>query len=78
MIRKFRFATLRATVAANYRALKLAVALDKAHPHLLKFEVDTQTIERTDFYLPTVADSQRKAKMRQLNSVIIRISRITE
>jgi hypothetical protein len=78
MVRKFGSARLHATGAANYRALQLAVAFGKAHPQLIRFEVATETTETTDFYLPTTSDSKREAKKRQLNSVAITISRVSE
>jgi hypothetical protein len=75
-LRTFDHVTLHATGAANYRALKLAVALNKAHPGLLTQTVSTRTIETTDFYLPVTADAQREARPRLLNGVDIRIDRV--
>jgi hypothetical protein len=77
-IRKFGFARLRATGAANYRAIQLAVAITNAHQGLLKLEVSTGTTETTDFYVPTAPDAKREARTRRLNSVDITVSRISQ
>jgi hypothetical protein len=74
-LRKYGSVTLHATGAAIYRALKFAVALDKAHPHLLTLTVSTRTIETTDYLLPLASGAQREARARCLNAVDILISR---
>lgn len=76
-IRKNGFVVLHATGAANYKALKISVALMKSHPGLLKSEVTTRTLETTDFYLPAVAEAEPESKCRQVNCVDIRLSKIT-
>jgi hypothetical protein len=76
-LRHFHSVTFRSTGAANYRALKLAIALSKSHPKQLTFSVTTHTIETTDFYLPLTSSSSssvRDSRNRHLNGISILIS----
>lgn len=66
---------LRATGAANYKALKIAVNLTKAHPGILKTAVQTSTIETKDFLMPVSFKAEHQIKERNLNAVAITVSK---
>lgn len=74
-IHKFGFVDLHSLGAANYKALKLALLIVKAHPDELKTSVKTETIETNDFVVPLTPDQQRETKHRELNSVHVHIYR---
>ena len=67
---------LRATGAANYKALKVAVMLTKAHPGVLKTSVETSTIETRDFLVPTSNKSEQEVRERNLNAVAVTVSKL--
>ncbi|KAK8891018.1 hypothetical protein M9Y10_028221 [Tritrichomonas musculus] len=74
-IHKFGFVDVHSLGAANYKALKLALLIVKAHPNELDTTVKTDTVETNDFVVPTTPDQQREVKHRELNSVHIHIFR---
>lgn len=74
-LHKFGFVDLHSLGAANYKALKLALLVVKAHPDELRTSIKTDTVETNDFIVPTTPDQQRETKHRELNSVHIHIYR---
>ena len=75
-LRTFGSVNVHAIGAANYKALKICVAICKAHPGILKTEIETGTVETRDFLIPTTAQAQREIKERNVNSVKITITKI--
>jgi hypothetical protein len=77
-VREHGFATVHATGAANYKALKIVVALQKACSGSLNISLSTKTLAANDFYLPTTSEETEIIKARRLNGVDIRITRVAE
>ena len=69
-IHKFGFVNLHSLGAANYKALKVGVMIQKTHPEI-KADVTTGTIETTDFIIPLDSSQERQSNNRSMNSVLI-------
>lgn len=61
--------------AANYKALKIALMVQKAHPGIIKSQITTDTVGTNDFYVPVHPTQQREVKHREMNAVTIVLSR---
>ncbi|KAH0790411.1 ribonuclease P protein subunit p20-like [Histomonas meleagridis] len=69
-IHKFGFVNLHSLGAANYKALKVGVMIQKAHPEI-KADVTTSTVETTDFIIPITPGQERQSNNRSMNAVSI-------
>jgi hypothetical protein len=77
-IRKHGCVTLHATGAANYKALKIVAALQKACSGSLTTNISARTLDSTDFYLPTVSEENEETKTGHVNGIGIKITRTAE
>ena len=74
-IHKFNFVDIHSLGAANYKALKLALAVVKSHPNELDTEIKTETVGTNDFVLPVNESQTQETKHREINCVHIHIYR---